>query len=119
MLQNILYNPRRQSLSPERIVETVAKYYGVPSDQLRGKARDKQIVLPRQIAMYLMREETESPLLRIGEASAAATTRPSSTAARRSSARCRRTTTSGGTSTRSASSYTRRSASIRASSGCG
>ena len=68
MLQNILYNPRRQSLSPERIVETVAKYYGVPSDQLRGKARDKQIVLPRQIAMYLMREETESPLLRIGEA---------------------------------------------------
>ncbi len=68
MLQNILYNPRRQSLSPERIVETVAKYYGVPSDQLRGKARDKQIVLPRQIAMYLMREETEAPLMRIGEA---------------------------------------------------
>jgi chromosomal replication initiator protein len=68
MLQNILYNPRKQSLSPERIVETVAKYYGVPSDQLRGKARDKQIVLPRQIAMYLMREETEAPLLRIGEA---------------------------------------------------
>ena len=68
MLQNILYNPRRQSLSPDRIVEHVARYYGVPSDQLRGKARDKQIVLPRQIAMYLMREETESPLMRIGEA---------------------------------------------------
>ena len=68
ILQNILYNPRRQSLSPERIVETVAKYYGVPSDQLRGKARDKQIVLPRQIAMYLMREETEAPLIRIGDA---------------------------------------------------
>ena len=68
ILQNILYNPRKQSLSPERIVETVAKYYGVPSDQLRGKARDKQIVLPRQIAMYLMREETEAALLRIGEA---------------------------------------------------
>ena len=68
MLQNILYNPRRQSLTPERIVETVAKYYGVPSEQLRGKARDKQIVLPRQIAMYLMREETEAPLMRIGEA---------------------------------------------------
>ncbi|MGH2451560.1 MAG: chromosomal replication initiator protein DnaA [Candidatus Limnocylindria bacterium] len=68
MLQNILYNPRRQSLSPEKIVEIVAKYYGVPVEQLRGKARDKQIVLPRQIAMYLMREETEAPLLRIGEA---------------------------------------------------
>jgi chromosomal replication initiator protein len=68
MLQNILYNPRRHSLTPDKIVEAVAKYYGVPSDQLRGKARDKQIVLPRQIAMYLMREETEAPLLRIGEA---------------------------------------------------
>jgi chromosomal replication initiator protein len=68
ILQNILYNPRRQALSPERIVEIVAKYYGVPVEQLRGKARDKQIVTPRQIAMYLMREETEAPLLRIGQA---------------------------------------------------
>ena len=68
MLQNILYNPRQKTLSPDRIVETVARYYGVPSEQLRGKARDKQIVLPRQIAMYLMREETEAPLMRIGEA---------------------------------------------------
>ncbi|HEV8535748.1 MAG TPA: chromosomal replication initiator protein DnaA [Candidatus Limnocylindria bacterium] len=68
MLQNILYNPQRKSLSPDRIVETVARYYGVPLDQIKGKARDKQVVLPRQIAMYLMREETEAPLLRIGEA---------------------------------------------------
>jgi len=68
MLQNLLYNPHRKSLSPDRIVETVAKYYGVPLDQIKGKARDRQVVLPRQIAMYLMREETEAPLMRIGEA---------------------------------------------------
>ncbi|MDE3102119.1 MAG: chromosomal replication initiator protein DnaA [Chloroflexota bacterium] len=68
MLQNILQTPRRQNLSPEKIVEVVARYYQVPVDQLRGKARDKQIVLPRQVAMYLMREETEAPLLRIGAA---------------------------------------------------
>jgi chromosomal replication initiator protein len=68
ILQNILYNPRQKTLSPTKIVETVARYYGVPVEQLRGKARDKQVVLPRQIAMYLMREETEAPLLRIGEA---------------------------------------------------
>ncbi len=68
ILQNILYNPRQKTLSPEKIVEAVARYYGVPVEQLRGKARDKQVVLPRQIAMYLMREETEAPLLRIGEA---------------------------------------------------
>ena len=68
MLQNLLYNPHRKSLSPDRIVETVARYYGVPLDQIKGKARDRQVVLPRQIAMYLMREETEAPLMRIGEA---------------------------------------------------
>jgi len=68
MLQHILQSPRRQTLSPEKIVEIVARYYQVPVDQLRGKARDKQIVLPRQVAMYLMREETEAPLLRIGAA---------------------------------------------------
>jgi chromosomal replication initiator protein len=67
VLQNILYNPQRKTLSPERIAETVARYYGVPLEQLKGRARDKQVVLPRQIAMYLMREETEAPLLRIGE----------------------------------------------------
>ena len=67
VLQNILYNPQRKTLSPERIAETVARYYGVPIDELKGRARDKQIVLPRQIAMYLMREETEAPLLRNGE----------------------------------------------------
>jgi len=68
ILQNILYNPRQKTLSPDKIVEIVARYYGVPVGELKGKARDKQVVLPRQIAMYLMREETEAPLLRIGEA---------------------------------------------------
>jgi len=68
MLQHILQSSRRQTLSPEKIVEIVARYYQVPVEQLRGKARDRQIVLPRQVAMYLMREETEAPLLRIGAA---------------------------------------------------
>ena len=68
ILQNVLYNPKRQQVTPEKIVETVARYYGIEAELLRGKARDKQIVRPRQVAMYLMREETDAPLLRIGEA---------------------------------------------------
>ena len=35
-------------------------------DALQGQKREKSIVVPRQIAMYLMREETEVSLLRIG-----------------------------------------------------
>jgi chromosomal replication initiator protein len=68
VLQNILYNPKRQVVTTEKIVDTVARYYGLEPDLLKGKAREKQIVLPRQVAMYLMREETDAPLLRIGDA---------------------------------------------------
>jgi chromosomal replication initiator protein len=35
-------------------------------DVLQGQKRDKAIVMPRQIAMFLMREETDVSLLRIG-----------------------------------------------------
>ena len=41
-------------------------YYSVPMDALQGQKRDKAIVMPRQIAMFLMREETDVSLLRIG-----------------------------------------------------
>jgi chromosomal replication initiator protein len=68
VLQSILNNPKRKAVTPERIVEAVARYYSIDADLLRGKAREKQIVRPRQVAMYLMREETDAPLLRIGEA---------------------------------------------------
>ena len=44
----------------------MADYYGVPMEALQGQKRDKAIVMPRQIAMFLMREETDVSLLRIG-----------------------------------------------------
>ena len=48
------------------IAKAVSDYYGVPMDALQGQKRDKAIVVPRQIAMFLMREETDVSLLRIG-----------------------------------------------------
>ena len=66
VLSNVLYNPKKRQVTPERIAQAVADYYGVGLDQLRGQKRDKTIVLPRQIAMFLMREETDVSLLRIG-----------------------------------------------------
>ena len=66
VLSNVLYNPKKRQVTPERIAKAVADYYGVQMDALRGQKRDKAIVLPRQIAMFLMREETDVSLLRIG-----------------------------------------------------
>jgi len=66
VLSNVLYNPKKRQVTPERIAKAVADYYGVQMDQLKGQKRDKAIVMPRQIAMFLMREETDVSLLRIG-----------------------------------------------------
>ena len=66
VLSNVLYNPKKRQVTPERIARVVADYYGVPMDALQGQKRDKAIVVPRQIAMFLMREETDVSLLRIG-----------------------------------------------------
>ncbi|HEY8168300.1 MAG TPA: chromosomal replication initiator protein DnaA [Candidatus Limnocylindrales bacterium] len=66
VLSNVLYNPKRRSVTTERIALAVSEFYGVDLDTLRGQKRDKAIVLPRQVAMYLMRNETDVSLLRIG-----------------------------------------------------
>jgi len=66
VLSNVLYNPKKRQITPERIVKAVSEYYGVGLDALKGQKRDKSIVMPRQIAMFLMREETDVSLLRIG-----------------------------------------------------
>ncbi len=66
VLSNVLYNPKKRQVTPERITRAVSDYYGVHIDALKGQKRDKAIVVPRQIAMFLMREETDVSLLRIG-----------------------------------------------------
>jgi chromosomal replication initiator protein len=66
VLSNVLYNPKKRQITPERIAKAVSEYYGVALEQLRGQKPDKAIVVPRQNAMFLMREETDVSLLRIG-----------------------------------------------------
>lgn len=62
-----LSGPRRTQLTPQPIIECVAQYYGVSVADMKGKARDKAIVIPRQVAMYLVREETTASLEHIGQ----------------------------------------------------
>ena len=55
-------------VSIELIQETVAAYFNISVEEMKGKRRDKHIVFPRQVAMYIVREETESSLPVIGTA---------------------------------------------------
>ncbi len=54
-------------LSPERIVAAVARHYNLSEEQLIGPSRARAVAVPRQLAMFLIREETGASLLQIGE----------------------------------------------------
>jgi chromosomal replication initiator protein len=58
--------PRRNKLTEEQILDTVADHFGVERAAFEGKSRSKTIARPRQVAMYLLREETGASLPRIG-----------------------------------------------------
>ena len=48
------------------ILDFICRYYQIDLDMLRGKQRGREVIWPRQIAMYLLREETHSSLAQIG-----------------------------------------------------
>jgi chromosomal replication initiator protein len=59
--------PRRSEVRPDEIVRRVADSFGVSVDSMMGRDRSRQIALPRQVAMYLLREEANISLPQIGE----------------------------------------------------
>jgi chromosomal replication initiator protein len=59
---------RRTSVEPDEIVSKVAGAFGVTVQSLVGPERKQGVVLPRQIAMYLLRVEANCSLPKIGEA---------------------------------------------------
>jgi chromosomal replication initiator protein len=68
LLEDIIPAGARRPLTIERIQEVVADYYQLSVEDMKGKRRDKHIVFPRQVAMYIVREETPSSLPVIGQA---------------------------------------------------
>ncbi len=67
-LASLATDGRQRRVSVADVLEAVAEHYRISADDLRGKQRDKHIVVPRQVAMYLMRQETEASLMEIGQA---------------------------------------------------
>ena len=60
--------PLRRDLDVEQIIETVAQAFGIPVERMLSRERTRQVALPRQIAMYLLREEAHISLPQIGKA---------------------------------------------------
>lgn len=56
----------RPSIHPDDVLRTVCDYYNVKPTQLRGTRRDALFVKPRQICMYLLKEDLKITLVEIG-----------------------------------------------------
>ena len=68
LLREILHEEGRQTISIEVIQKRVAEHFDIRLADMTSKRRPENIAFPRQIAMYLSRQMTESSLNTIGEA---------------------------------------------------
>jgi chromosomal replication initiator protein len=60
--------PQRNSFEPARVVDVVASSFGITPEKLMGRDRSRAAALPRQVVMYLLRQEANVSLPQIGEA---------------------------------------------------
>lgn len=67
VLKNIISNSGELAVTPEKIKKVVCKYYNISLSDLESSKKTNNIAYPRQIAMYLIREMTESSLPQIGK----------------------------------------------------
>jgi chromosomal replication initiator protein len=66
VISDILRPQNSRRISDVEVLDAVSAYFSVDKETLLGRRRDKRTALARQIAMYLMREETGLPLAAIG-----------------------------------------------------
>ena len=64
-LRDMLPQKKEIEITPERIRDTVAEYYSIPVESLLSQRRDKEVVMPRQIAMYFCHTLLSLPYKRI------------------------------------------------------
>ena len=66
VLAGIINNYQSKSVSPKTIIEVVARFYDIEIVDLTGQSRKKELVVPRQVAMFLMRQEIKTSFPTIG-----------------------------------------------------
>lgn len=72
MCQRVLGEAARKSkpkkeVSPQKFLKTLCSYYKIKPAQIREEKRNRFLARPRQVLMYLLRNETEMTLSQIGE----------------------------------------------------
>lgn len=65
-LQNIISPDKPREITPQLVIEIVSEHFNISTDQMISKNRSNEIARPRQIAMYLCKTMTDTPLDTIG-----------------------------------------------------
>lgn len=66
-LKDIIYPDKPKEITPQIIIGVVAEHFGITPDDIQSTRRNQEFVLPRQIAMYLCREMTDTSLMNIAK----------------------------------------------------
>lgn len=67
VLADLILEEEQAALTPAKIIQVVAEYFGIRSEDILGKAQTRDCVLPRQVAMFLCRSELKLSYVKIGE----------------------------------------------------
>lgn len=65
-LSDFVSNIQSKSLTPKEVIESVSKFYDISAKELTGVGRKKELVWPRQVAVYIIREELGTSYPSIG-----------------------------------------------------
>ncbi|TVR04503.1 MAG: chromosomal replication initiator protein DnaA [Spirochaetaceae bacterium] len=65
-LKDVFASPKQNNITMDVIQRTVADYFNMSSQELKGKKRTKVIAFPRQVAMFIAREMTEYSTTEVG-----------------------------------------------------
>lgn len=67
ILSTFTQTSSRGAITTKKILHTVTEYFEIQHEDLLGNSRKKELVVPRQIAMFLMREEIHASYPNIGQ----------------------------------------------------
>lgn len=66
-INDLLIEEEKSALTPQKIIQSVADFYGIRVEDLQGKSQARECAAPRQLAMHLCRSRLKLPYMKIGD----------------------------------------------------
>jgi len=66
-LADLIGEEEQAAITPQKVVQAMAEHYGIPIEDIMGKAQTRDCAVPRQIAMWICRNSLKMPFTKIGQ----------------------------------------------------